>query len=121
MNISLVNCIAVVLSWMGNYFVIKKDWKGFFCWMVANAIWIVVDFQAGIWEQSLMYVVYFIIAVIGTAAWLRDEPEEAKRLKRNAIGAGIALFVYVTLPLFLPLAMAMAFWNYMKWNLGKRK
>ena len=117
MSLSPINCVAVILSWAGNYFVIKKDWKGFFCWMVANAIWIVVDFQAGIYEQAFMYLVYFVIAVIGTAAWLREKPEEAKRLRNWVIGVSIALFVLATLPLVLPIVLIYVFVQYMIWEL----
>lgn len=45
----------------------------FYLWMIGNAGWAFVDYQAGLYVQCLLFVTYFALAVHGIWNWKRME------------------------------------------------
>lgn len=41
-------------------------------WLVTNTIWAVYDWRIGAWEQSIIFVVYFFLAIWGWRNWSRS-------------------------------------------------
>ncbi|MBK9386047.1 MAG: nicotinamide mononucleotide transporter [Planctomycetes bacterium] len=48
----------------------------FALWILTNAAWAIVDFEAGIYAQSFLHVVYLGLACYGLNRW-RHEPRGA--------------------------------------------
>lgn len=63
--------ILSILSLAGTVLITKQDRRGFALWIVANTGWVVVDYQAGVYAQSLLFFVYLILAVWGWVRWKR--------------------------------------------------
>ena len=72
--------ILTIISITGVVLNIYKNRWGFFFWMISNALWAIVDFQKGIPEQSVLFVVYFFTALWGWLWW-------SKELKNHPRGA----------------------------------
>jgi len=60
--ITIISIIGVILN-------IYKNRYGFVLWMIANAFWCVIDFKQGIPAQSVLFVVYFFLALWGWITW----------------------------------------------------
>ena len=60
--LTLISLIGVILN-------IKKRRACFAVWIFTNATWAIYDFKIGAWEQSLLFAVYFVLAVWGWMAW----------------------------------------------------
>lgn len=45
----------------------KKE--GFYLWMVSNLYMVIADYQAGLYAQSVLFLIYFILAVRGLYIW----------------------------------------------------
>jgi nicotinamide riboside transporter PnuC len=57
------------LSIVGVILNIKRSRAGFLLWCATNASWAIIDYRAGLYAQSVLFVVYFILAVWGFYAW----------------------------------------------------
>lgn len=64
--ITIVSIIGVILN------IYKNRW-GFVLWMISNSCWIYIDFQKGIPEQSVLFIVYFFAALWGWIFWSKSE------------------------------------------------
>lgn len=67
--IEIISWFNVSLSILGNILVIKKKRSGFMAWIISNIIWIVIDFNAGIYSQVALFIVFTIIAIYGFIKW----------------------------------------------------
>ena len=45
----------------------------FYLWMVSNAGWMIVDYRAGIYVQSGLFLTYFFLAVHGLWKWRKND------------------------------------------------
>ena len=61
--------ICAALSILGVILNIKKHRACFWIWAVTNATWTVVDFTVGLYAQSALFFVYFILAIYGIIEW----------------------------------------------------
>ena len=61
--------ILTGLSIIGVILNIKKRRECFICWMVSNGCWAVVDFYHGIYAQSVLFAIYFCLAIYGIKEW----------------------------------------------------
>jgi len=57
------------LSIWGVILNVKKDRRGFAVWMFTNFIWAVIDFQYGLYAQTVLFIVYFFLALWGWLSW----------------------------------------------------
>ena len=60
--ITFFSIVGVILN------IYKNRW-GFFFWMGTNAAWAVIDFNKGIPEQTVLFVVYFLTSLWGFIFW----------------------------------------------------
>lgn len=58
--------VASIVGAIANIY--KKRW-GFVLWMITNLTWAVVDWSVGLPAQSLLFFVYFILALWGWFHW----------------------------------------------------
>ena len=58
-----------ILSMIGIMFNIKHDKRCFAIWCFTNIAWAIIDFRAGVYAQSALFVVYFCLAVWGLVSW----------------------------------------------------
>ena len=61
--------LITILSVFGAYLNAKKLRAGFLVWILANALWIVIDILRGIPEQAVLFVIYLIISLYGWITW----------------------------------------------------
>lgn len=57
----VVMAASIVSTVFNNY---AKDWV-FIVWSATNAYWCCLDFYYGLYSQSILFAVYFVIAVHG--------------------------------------------------------
>lgn len=65
--------IMSMLALGGTIMNAEKNRWGFLLWIVTNAYWAVVDFQAGLWAQGCLFVAYLVLAIRGLWVWSRGE------------------------------------------------
>jgi nicotinamide mononucleotide transporter len=46
----------------------KRRWC-FIVWLFSNGIWCAIDFQAGLYAQSALFAIYFVLAIWGLIKW----------------------------------------------------
>ncbi len=61
--------LLAFLSVVGVVLNVRKDRRGFIFWMVSNAGWIVIDWMHGIYAQSVLFMIYFFLALWGWFRW----------------------------------------------------
>ena len=68
--------ILAALSLVGVVLNIHKRRAGFAVWMGTNAAWAVIDWQSGLYAQSALFVVYFVLAVWGWVRWRKQKERD---------------------------------------------
>lgn len=63
--LTAISITGVVLN------VYKNKWC-FVIWAFTNLSWCIVDFYKGIYAQSFLFLVYFILALFGLWKWARE-------------------------------------------------
>jgi hypothetical protein len=63
--VSIASLVGVVAN------IYHKKWC-FIIWTFTNAIWCVYDFFLGAYEQSLLFLVYFALALWGLYKWGKE-------------------------------------------------
>ena len=71
--------IITILSIIGVILNIYKNKYCFMIWAVTNFAWMVIDYNAGIIEQALLYALFLILALWGLWKWIKDAKLEALR------------------------------------------
>lgn len=61
--------IASIIGTVANIY--KKKWC-FIVWIFTNALWCVIDFIMGMYAQSFLFFVYFLLAVWGIIQWSKE-------------------------------------------------
>lgn len=61
--------LLTILSLIGVILNIRKNRACFYLWAGTNAAWAVVDYQAGLFAQSALFGIYFILAIWGIWEW----------------------------------------------------
>jgi nicotinamide riboside transporter PnuC len=61
--------LLTALSLLGVVLNIKKNRWCFVLWAVTNFTWAVIDFQAGIPAQGVLFTVYFFLSIWGLIEW----------------------------------------------------
>jgi hypothetical protein len=62
--------IAAIVGVIAN--IKKKKWC-FIIWIFTNAAWCVYDYSIGAYWQSVLFLVYFLLAIWGLIEWCRGE------------------------------------------------
>ena len=63
--VTLTSVIGVVLN-------AQKKVCGFYFWMFANASWIVIDINKGIYAQAALFAFYFAMCFYGVWSWGKE-------------------------------------------------
>lgn len=64
--------IVTAFSILGVVLNIYKNKWCFAIWAVTNFSWMIIDFREEIYSQSLLFAVYFILAVFGLYKWSKQ-------------------------------------------------
>ncbi len=41
-------------------------------WIVTNSVWLIIDYQAGLYAQAFLFGVYILLAIWGLLHWSKD-------------------------------------------------
>lgn len=72
-NLTWLITLASIIGTIANIF--KKRWC-FIIWLVTNSLWAVIDFCAGLYAQSFLFVICVILAIWGLWQWRKGEHKE---------------------------------------------
>ncbi len=70
---NIISYICMLLSLLGYYYVIKKNYIGFYYWIISNIGWIGIDLYKGIFFQALMFFIFSVVAIRGLTKWRSDK------------------------------------------------
>lgn len=65
----LITSLSVVATWM----LTRKYLEQWYVWIVANAIAVVVYLVMGMYPTAVLFIVYFVMAIVGVRAWSRNQ------------------------------------------------
>lgn len=65
----LIASLSVVATWM----LTRKYLEQWYVWILANAIAVVVYITCGLYPTAVLFMVYFIMAIIGVREWSRHK------------------------------------------------
>ncbi len=65
----VLQAIGVAASYVGAELNARMRIEGFYVWLVANAVLLVVHVSSGLWELALLDVLYFRINLVGIRHW----------------------------------------------------
>lgn len=65
--------ILTALSIVGVVLNIRKNKACFIIWAGTNFTWMIIDFTAGIYAQSALFLIYFILALYGLWEWRNSD------------------------------------------------
>lgn len=75
--------LYVALSVVGQEFIAKRDWRGFYAWMVSNVCAAVVFIDAQRWMAVLLTGYFLWKSIVGLRTWKRlDESAAGRSLGR---------------------------------------
>ncbi len=63
---------AAIASLVGTVLNLKKRQSCFYIWACTNLAWIVVDIQAKLWSQAVLFLVSFFLAIYGIYEWRKS-------------------------------------------------
>lgn len=64
----LITALSVVATWM----LTRKYLEQWYVWIVANSIAVVVYLAMGMYPTAVLFLVYFVMAIIGVRVWKRQ-------------------------------------------------
>ncbi len=64
-----IGWIITALSILGVVLNIYKMRTCFYIWSVTNFAWMIIDWRAGLYSQSALFAVYFVLAIWGIIKW----------------------------------------------------
>ena len=70
MDFTILITIASLIGTTANIY--KKRWC-FIIWLFTNAFWCGYDLCKGLYSQSILFFVYFILAIVGLVKWRKSE------------------------------------------------
>lgn len=65
--------IFVLISLIGNFFIIKKSIMGFWFWLIADLFFIFLNFYLHETAQGVLYIIYTIFCLYGIYKWRKNE------------------------------------------------
>lgn len=70
----LIASLSVVATWM----LTRKYLEQWYVWIVANAIAVIVYMASGMYPTAVLFLVYFMMAIIGVMSWSRQGAERRR-------------------------------------------
>lgn len=74
--IVILTWICSIISLLGTILNSNMNKYGNFIWIFTNMFWIIYDFSIGAYAQSLLYFIYFLLAIYGFIKWTMKEKNE---------------------------------------------
>lgn len=71
-----IMAIASIVGVVANIY--KKEWC-FVLWIFTNGFWCIYDLQCGLYHQSALFLLYFILAFWGLIKWAKDKVVKNER------------------------------------------
>ena len=65
----LITSLSVVATWM----LTRRYLEQWYVWIVANSIAVIVYLTIGMYPTAVLFIVYFVMAIIGVREWSRQE------------------------------------------------
>ena len=60
---------VAIASLVGTLLNLKKRQSCFYIWACTNVAWIIVDIQAKVWSQAVLFSISFFFAIYGIYEW----------------------------------------------------
>ena len=79
MAVKILSWFALGLSLLGAYLINKKRIEGFYVWILANAIWIVINYLVWVPAQMILFTIYQGFNIHGIWTWKKLARIEGKR------------------------------------------
>jgi len=76
----LITSLSVVATWM----LTRKILEQWYVWIVANAIAAAVYLASGLYPTAVLFLVYFVMAIIGVRAWKKQSPVASRSDNRQS-------------------------------------
>jgi len=70
---TLITWIITAASLIGVVLNIRLDRRCFYVWCVTNSAWMVIDYNKGLYAQSVLFAVYFALSIWGVYSWQRKQ------------------------------------------------
>lgn len=67
--LELLTWLLAGLSLIGTWLNIKKQSMCFGIWCITNASWTMYDFTIGAYAQSILFLIYTLLAIYGLYEW----------------------------------------------------
>lgn len=74
--IVILTWIFSIISLLGTILNSNMNKYGNFIWIFTNMFWLIYDFSIGAYAQSLLYFIYFLLAIYGFIKWTMKEKNE---------------------------------------------
>lgn len=74
--IVILTWIFSIISLLGTILNSNMNKYGNFIWIFTNMFWLIYDFSIGAYAQSLLYFIYFLLAIYGFIKWSMKEKNE---------------------------------------------
>lgn len=74
--IVVLTWIFSIISLLGTILNSNMNKYGNFIWIFTNMFWLIYDFSIGAYAQSLLYFIYFLLAIYGFIKWTMKEKNE---------------------------------------------
>jgi len=71
MNIDIALWVLTALSVFGVVLNIHRIQLCFVVWSITNTSWAIIDFRAGLYQQSALFVLYLLLSLWGLIKWRR--------------------------------------------------
>lgn len=72
--------IVTLLSLTGVILNIYKIRYCFYIWLFTNGFWCIFDFVNGLYSQSFLFFIYFILAIYGIIKWSKKNETNKKTM-----------------------------------------
>lgn len=77
----LIASLSVVATWM----LTRKYLEQWYVWIVANAIAVVVYVASGLYPTAVLFLVYFVMAIIGVIKWRQEAGGSRQQAAANSL------------------------------------
>jgi len=64
--------LLIICVLTGAFLNIRKNWRGFVLWIIADSVFCLKNFAEGSYAESACFFLYVIFAVMGMIAWRSD-------------------------------------------------
>jgi len=71
-----VDSLATVISLTAQFHMARKRLENWILWIGVNGLYIGIYFSRGLFLTQVLYVIYFVLAVMGYRAWLKSMQEK---------------------------------------------